>query len=650
MRNLKNDKSFLWRARFLIGVIIILFLHLIYCLVNIAFVEGKNYDIVVLRQRADSKNVSSRFSENKRGSILDANGIPLAESHLIYTIIYDPKLILSLRETESKKTDKLINLPEEINSFLYQKLDIEEGKLEKLLEEKKESHYEKILINAEFSECDEVIQAIDARKIPAGVTYIKDYTRNYPYDELACDIIGFVRGDNIGLWGLEKHYDDYLKGKKGRNFGLVDENDDFVISKIEEKDGYNLVLNINYMVQKYVTEAMDRYAKENNPMAMEVVVMDPRDARVLAMASYPNYNLNNPNDLSGFFSEEDLDKIRNGIKRKDDFDRITKFEFFTKRDESILKKGCKDDEQYAEIIQHFRDNLWKNGSIVNTYEPGSTFKSFTLAMALEEGKIDKSNTYMCKGAKVPFEGEKPIRCHKRSGHGLIDYSDALAGSCNVAFMEIGEAIGRDIFYEYTRDFGFGSITNIDLDGEVSARGLLNPLNKLNPVELQTNAFGQGFNITPIQLITAYSALINGGFFYEPHVVNRVVDEKGTVILKNDKKLQRVILSKEVADEIKYELGKVVESGTGSRAAIEGYSIAGKTGTAEKGKREEKDYILSFIGFSPIENPEVIALVVVDDPDKEDVSSGEAIKVFKDMMKDVLPYLRVTKDYSNIEKK
>ncbi len=649
MRRLKNDKNFLAKSTFVLISIFIGFGYLIYCLVNIAFVEGKNYDLVVLRQRADSKNVSYGFSENKRGSILDANGIPLAESHLIYTIVYDPKLIISLEESESKKSDELINLREEINAFLYEQLNLSEGSLEKLLEEKKESHFEKILVNAEFSECAEVIQAIDSRKLPAGVTYNKEYTRNYPYGDLACDIIGFVRGDNIGLWGLEKRYDDYLKGKKGRNFGLVDENDDFIITNIEEKDGYNLVLNINYMVQKYITEAMDRYAKENNPMAMEVIVMDPRDARVLAMASYPSYNLNNPYSLSDFFSKDDLDKIRNGIKREDDFERITKFKYFTNKDEEILKQGCKDEEEYGKIIQHFRDNLWKNGAIVNTYEPGSTFKSFTLAMALEEGIIDENDTYMCRGSKVPFEGERPIKCHKWSGHGLIDYSAALAGSCNVAFMDIGEAIGRNIFYEYTRNLGFGSVTNIDLDGEVSARGLLNPLDKLNPVELQTNAFGQGFNITPIQLITAYSALINGGFYYEPHVVNRVVDEDGTIIMKNDKKLQRVILSKEVADEVRYQLGNVVEGGTGSKAAIEGYSIAGKTGTAEKGKRSEKDYILSFIGFSPIENPEVLALVVIDDPDKDDVSSAEAIKVFKDMMKDVLPYLRITKDYSKIEK-
>ncbi len=617
------------KMKIILGFVFVGFAYLIYKLVSIAYNGGDEYSLAVLDQRYSSLNSSVGIYTTKRGTIYDANKIPLAESRLVYIIVYDPKLISSLEPSPEKQKlkkrkleDKLINLPEEINAFLYKNLKLEKGILERLLEKNKNSNYKEIAINLEHSECESVIKAIDSGKLPAGVTYKKQYVRKYPNNNLACDVIGYLQSDGVGRWGLEESYDSYLKGKKERNLGIVNEDNDFVIIKEERGDGYNLILNIDFMVQKYITEAMERYAEKYHPLGMEIIVMDPRDARVLGMASYPNFDLNKPHDLSKFFTDKQLDEIQKNAGSK---------------------------KAYNEKISNFKNNLWKNGAIVNAYEPGSTFKSFTLAMALEEHKIDKETPFTCWGAKVPYEGEKPISCHKHSGHGKIDYRVALAQSCNVAFMDIGEFIGRSLFYDYFRNFGFGAITGIDLRGEISARELMYTEEKLNPVELQTSSFGQGFNITPIQLITSYCALINGGYLYEPRVVDRIEASDGTIIKKNEPRLRRVMLSREVSDEVRRVMGKVVEQGTGSGAAIKGYSIGGKTGTAEKNKRADKDYVVSFIGFSPVENPEVLALVVIDDPDKERVSSVEAVRVFKDMMTDVLPYLRVTKDYSKTEK-
>ena len=343
--------------------------------------------------------------------------------------------------------------------------------------------------------------------------------------------------------------------------------------------------------------------------------MDPRDGQILGMAAYPDYDLNKPYDLSKYFSEEEITSLT-GEEKKD-----------------------------------FRLELWKNQVISNGYEPGSTFKPFTVAMALEEHRINLENdTFFCSGSKIPFPGEKPISCWKKSGHGEQTIFEALSNSCNVALMDIGLLVGRDFFYHYQQMFGFGAVTGIDLPGDVSMRNNLYKLDELDDVQLQTSSFGQGQELTPIQLIAAFAALINGGNLYEPQLMREIVASDGRLIMDNEPVILRKVISEEVSELTKEMLEVVVDEGTGKSAQIEGYSVGGKTGTAEEGDRDIKEYIVSFIGFSPTDNPEVIALVVVDKPKSEDASSIYAARIFKDMMTNILPYLRVPRVAEEIEGK
>ncbi len=602
--NKKADKIFKYKLFFFLIVILGSFVVLMGKLIHINAIDEKPYKQIVLNQQVDKMNKSSVQLFAKRGTIFDKNCIPLARSAVNYTIIYDPAVLLDYEEKNSGAIQR-------INKEIYVNLDIEEGILEKLLKDKKNSSYEKIATEVEHESCAQLIEKIDNGEL-RGVTYEKKYKRMYPYDTLACGVIGFYKENVDNLWGIERIYNEYLKGESGRRFGIVDENEEFVVQDEPPIDGYDVILNIDYTVQTIVEESIASFYEKEDANSISIIIMDPRNGEVLAMASYPNFDLNNPYDLSNYFTPEEIETLTD------------------------------------EEVTVFRNNLWRNSNISDTYEPGSTFKPFTLAMGLEEHTVDDGTIYYCGGSKIPFEGEKPIHCHKRSGHEYLDYVNALGYSCNVAFMDMGLGIGRKNFAKYQRTFGFSSVTNIDINGETSARNLVYNESQLNPVELQTSSFGQGFNVTPIQLITGFSALVNGGYLYEPHVMNKIVDSEGNVVFKNEKKLQRVVISKEVSDKVSSALKNVVDDGTGTKAEIKGYSIGGKTGTAEKGDRETKNYVVSFIGYSPVINPEVIALVVIDEPTGDQVSSAQAANLFREMMEKVLPYLRITKDYTALE--
>jgi stage V sporulation protein D (sporulation-specific penicillin-binding protein) len=426
---------------------------------------------------------------------------------------------------------------------------------------------------------------------------------------MAADVIGFLRSDGEGLWGIERTYNDYLSGTIGRRFGSVDDQNRISQEDIEAVAGSNVELNIDFTIQSYIDKAIAEFYETEDALSVRVVIMNPQNGQVLGMSSYPSFDLNDPYNIGHLLDEATIEAMT-------------------------------DSE-----MSDFRNLLWTNSSISKSYEPGSTFKPFTFAMTLEEYILDPhEHTFVCNGYKVPAPGEKPIYCWKRTGHGEETIYDALSNSCNVAFMDMGEAIGREFFYSYQRMFGFGAVTNIDIYGEESIRSNVYEKDELNVVEIQTSAFGQGFAVTPIQLITGFSSLINGGYLYEPQLMRRIVTEDGRLIAENTPVLERKVISKEVSDATREALRTVVDDGTGKGAKIEGYSIGGKTGTAEKGNRETKDYIVSFIGFSPVNHPEVIALVVVDDPVGVDVNSRYAAKIFKDIMENVLPYLRVSKEY------
>lgn len=596
-KTVMKGRSFLLFIIFIFGLV-----FLSYKLVAINYFDNNNYKQTVLSQQVNNLTDTTNQVIPKRGSILDARGIALAESNMVYHVIFDPAVLIELDEEVQVATV----------AFLSDHLEgVEQTELERLLKERYMSHYEIIARSLTYPQAKPIMDAKDDRLI-GGVAFEEQYKREYPYDTMASDVIGFMQSDGVGLWGLEKVYDDYLTGAVGRRFGAVDGDNNIKQEDVDAQEGYDITLNIDFTVQAYIEEAIENFYAEEEALSVQVVIMNPQNAAVLGMASYPNYNLNDPYNIDALVTADEKASM-------------------TDADVTAL-----------------RNQLWRNEVISDSYEPGSTFKPFTIAMALEEYLVTEESTYVCNGYKIPYEGHKPIYCHKVSGHGEQTLMEALSNSCNVALMDIGVTVGRDFFYEYQRMFGFGAQTFIDLTGETSVRSLVYTQEELNPVELQTSSFGQGFNVTPIQLITGFSALINGGNLYEPQVMNRVTDESGRLIVQNEPVLQRKVISEEVSDQMLNALRQVVDEGTGAGARIEGYSVGGKTGTAEKKDRETKDYVVSFIGFSPTVNPEVICLVVVDDPVGVNVNSRYAAAIFKDIMEDVLPYLRISKVYSETE--
>lgn len=570
-----------------------------YRLVYISVLDDNNYKQHVLAQQISNLTDTNNQIIPKRGAIFDARGgIALAQSNVIYNVVYDPAV---LREHDEAIVDKTIFL---LSDTLN---EVTAESLRELLVTNTMSHYEVIARGLNYDTIKPIQEALNNYEI-RGVSFEENYERVYPYDTLASDVIGFLSSDGIGLTGLESRYNDMLSGEVGRRFGALD--DDKMINQedVLAVNGYNIHLNIDFTVQSYIEEAIDNFYMEEDAISVKAIVMDPRNGHILGMASYPDFDLNNPYDTSHLITEE--------------------------------AKSNMDKAQVNELL----NSVWKNGNTAESYEPGSTFKPLTFSMALEEYLVNHETTYYCGGYKIPYEGEEPIYCHKRVGHGHQTLVEALSNSCNVAFMDMGETIGRDFFYSYSRMFGMGAATGIDLDSDYSFRDSVYSYKNLNPVELQTSSFGQGFNVTPIQLITGFSAVVNGGNLFQPQIMNKIVAEDGRIIEVKEPLIQRKVISEEVSKLTRDALRIVVDEGTGKRAQVEGYSIGGKTGTAEKGDRETKDYIVSFIGFSPTIAPEVITLVVVDDPKGEDVNSRYAAAIFKDIMEDVLPYLRVPREY------
>ena len=602
MKEYKPQNVMKSRAALLFILFILGLIFLSVKLIEINFLDNNNYKQTVLSQQVNNLTDTTNQVIPKRGSILDARGIAFAESNMVYNVIFDPAVLIELDEAVVTTTI----------DFLSSALEgVDKEDLEELMVTRYMSHYEVIVRGLSYPQAEPIIKAKDDKLI-SGVAFEEQYKREYPYDNMASDVIGFMQSDDVGLWGIEKVYDTYLTGSLGRRFGSVDAENRIKQEDVDAENGYDITLNIDFTIQSYIEDAIKNFYEEEQAISVEVVMMNPQNGAVLGIASYPDFNLNDPYNISHLVSEEE--------------------------------KALMTDEEVGD----FRNQLWKNGVVSDSYEPGSTYKPFTIAMALEEHVVTEESTYYCGGYKIPYENHKPIYCHKRSGHGEQTLMEALSNSCNVALMDIGLEVGREFFYEYQHMFGFGAQTSIDLTGEQSVRKNVYTLNELDPVQLQTSSFGQGFNVTPIQLITGFSALINGGYLYEPQIMNKVTDETGRLIEQNEPVIQRKVISEEVSDQMLNALRQVVDEGTGKNAKVEGYSIGGKTGTAEKKDRSVKEYVVSFIGFSPTENPEVICLVVVDEPVGINVSSRYASKIFKDIMEDALPYLRIPKEYDVTE--
>lgn len=581
--------------------IILAFVFLIGRITYINAANGEDYTRIVL----DQQQYDSRTIPFKRGDIVDRNGTKMATSERVYNVILDVKVMTSDEDSIEPTIQVLKDC-----------FEIDEGEVRDLIEESPSSRYNILKKGVDY-ETYKKFEAIDEddENYPdvAGIWLEEDYVRTYPYNTLASDVIGFTVDGNVGSNGIEASYNNTLNGTDGREYGYLDETSTVERTVKEAVNGDTVVstidLQVQSIVEKHILEFNEQHKNEasagEGSKNTAVIVMNPQNGEILAEASYPNYDLNQPRDLTKYYTQETIDAMS--------------------------------DEEQLETL----NSLWNNFCVSDTYEPGSTFKPFTIAAGLETGILTGDETYYCGG--VLHVGDHDIHCSNRDGHGTQTLKQALENSCNVALMEIGEALGAEEFCRYQELFGFGEYTGIDLPGEGETSGLLYTPENMDAASLATNAFGQNFNVTMTQLAASFCSLINGGNYYEPHVVKQIQDENGNVTENIDPVLVKKTISEETSEVIKdYMLG-VVQEGTGSSAAVEGYDIGGKTGTAEKLPRGNGKYLVSFIGYAPQENPEVVVYVVVDEPNvAAQASSSYATELASGIMSEIFPYLGITK--------
>lgn len=558
-------------------------------------------------ERADNLHERERSIKAPRGRIYDRNGNILADNRavcsvsVIHSQIEDEEAVIDLLE---KYLDKS---PEEIRKKVT-----------------KVSSREIIAVNVS----EETGDMIRAAALP-GIKVDEDYKRNYPYDELASKMIGFTGADNQGILGLEVSYDSVLTGVPGSINAVTDargiELAEYAETRNDPIPGDDLVTTIDINIQKYATQAAYKVMTEKNANRVCVLVMNPQNGEIYAMVDAPEYNLNKPFELIND-GEKSAESTENGIEKDTDARKEEANDQASGNIHTVMSQMDK------------LNNMWRNYLISDTYEPGSTAKMITLTAALETGAVDKSNSFYCPGYRIVED--RRIRCSKTTGHGSQTLEQALMNSCNPAFMDIGERTGVDGLYEYYHKLGLFDRCGIDLPGE--ANSIMHKKENVGPVELATMSFGQSFQVTPIQFMSAVASVINGGYSITPHIGQKVMDsETGeTSVLGFEEKKQ--VISENTSLQMREMLEKVVAEGGGSKCAIEGYRIGGKTATSEKLPRGTGRYISSFIGFAPADNPVVMAAVLIDEPEGTYYGGTIAAPVVRDIFLNILPYLGIDK--------
>jgi stage V sporulation protein D (sporulation-specific penicillin-binding protein) len=475
--------------------------------------------------------------------------------------------------------------------------------IEERINQKPNSLYEEIpeLKNLKRGKVDEFKEMREKNSLIKGVWFKESYIRRYPMKTVASNIVGFVNRDNIGTYGIEGQYNEELNGTKGRSFGYFDTEMNLKRTVKPAVNGETVILTIDANVQKIVENMIAEYQKTIQAKNMGVVLMNPENGQILAMASNSIYNLNRPDDLKVSLTPEEIEAMS-------------------------------EEEKKNKMLQ-----LWSNYCISAMYEPGSTFKPFTVAAALDEGKVTEASTFHCDGGLQV--ADRRIHCVNVTGHGTLTLEQTLMESCNVALMEIGRLIGRDKFYNYNQLFGFGNKTGIALPGE--ATGLLHEEDQLNPVELATSSFGQTQTVTMIQMITGFCSLINGGNYYQPQIVKELQNDEEIVVQNFEPVLLKKTVTEETSKLIRKFMLSTVEGGSANPVKVKGYSIGGKTGTAEKQGRDKTNYLLSFLGAVPANDPKVAVYVVIDQPlVEEQAHSIYATEFTSKLLKRVLPFLGV----------
>lgn len=558
-------------------------------------------------ERADNLHERERSIKAPRGRIYDRNGNILADNRAVCSV--------SVIHSQIEDEEAVIDL---LEKYLDKSLEEIRKKVTKV------SSREIIAVNVS----EETGDMIRAAALP-GIKVDEDYKRNYPYDELASKMLGFTGADNQGILGLEVSYDSVLTGVPGSINAVTDargiELAEYAETRNDPIPGDDLVTTIDINIQKYATQAAYKVMTEKNANRVCVLVMNPQNGEIYAMVDAPEYNLNKPFELIND-GEKSAESTENGIEK----------------DTDARKEEANDQASgniYTVMSQMDKlNNMWRNYLISDTYEPGSTAKMITLTAALETGAVNKSNSFYCPGYRIVED--RRIRCSKTTGHGSQTLEQALMNSCNPAFMDIGERTGVDGLYEYYHKLGLFDRCGIDLPGE--ANSIMHKKENVGPVELATMSFGQSFQVTPIQFMSAVASVINGGYSITPHIGQKVMDsETGeTSVLGFEEKKQ--VISENTSLQMREMLEKVVAEGGGSKCAIEGYRIGGKTATSEKLPRGTGRYISSFIGFAPADNPVVMAAVLIDEPEGTYYGGTIAAPVVRDIFLNILPYLGIDK--------
>lgn len=560
--------------------------------------DGEEYAKTVLAQQT----YSSDTIPFKRGEILDRNGTVLATNEAVYNLILDPSVINSDDNIKNPTLDALVECygydRAELEELLSENPNAQYIRYEKRMSEENRDKF--LAIEAEVNDNMKIKDKID------GVWFETEYKRVYPYSTLACDMIGFASEDGTtGSYGIEQYYNDDLAGVPGRKYGSINEDSNAELVSRDAVDGNTVVSTIDVNLQAIVEEQIKKINEEIGSENTAVIVMDPDNGEVLAMASYPYYDLNNPSDLtvSGYFSQAEI-------------------------------SAMSEDERLETL-----NGIWKNFITQTTYEPGSTAKPLTIAAGLEEGKVSTTDTYLCDGGwDIPGGGGR-IGCINLSGHGMLDVKGAIIESCNDALMQIGWQVGAEVFCKYQPIFGLGERTGIDLPGE--EYGILKSEEEMTQVDLATNSFGQNFNATVIQMAAAYCSVINGGSYYTPHVVKEILSPGGDVVESMEKTLVRETVSESTSEFLREAMLAMVDNQRSWSTAIPGYEIAGKTGTAEKQPRSENNYVVSFCSFVPAGDPEYFMMVVIDEPHVEDQSTGGyTTYLTHDLWTEMIPYLNL----------
>lgn len=593
------------------SVLVVLMAALIVRLNYINLTSGKTYAKKVLSQQ----QYTGQTIPFRRGDIVDRNGTVLATSEKVYNLVVDAYVINHAKV--NKEGDCVEPTLEALDKYFGSSgVDVDE--VRQFIKDNPDNRYNVVIKHLPYdtvkiyqdkmAETDEKGNLTEGLYVALkGVWFEEEYIRKYPYGTLACDLIGFTNTGNVGAYGLEAYYNDTLNGTDGRNYGYMTENSLVEKNTISPVNGYTVVstidINIQQIIEKHLHEFNEAYGSKNSA----VIVQDVQTGEILGMASYPYFNLNSPDDVESYISDERWDEMT-------------------------------DDEKIKA-----RQAIWRNFCVSDAYEAGSTVKTLTMAMGLEENLINESTIFNCTGSVSFEDGANTIEIACTHVHGTLDLKSALAQSCNAAFMSIGDTIGPQTFRKYQRMFGLGQKTNVDLPGETS--GLLYT-DSMSEIDLVTNAFGQNYTVNMLQVTSAFGSIVNGGSFYRPHVVKEIQSESGSVIQSMSKELVRTTVSEQTTQTILSALEQTVTSGTGTTAAVDGYRIGGKTGTAEKfdenGKRANDINLVSFLSAAPIDDPQVVVYVLLDEPDITDQANGAkmAATMTGKIYKELLPYLQI----------